>query len=115
MAFQSFSFCVLSFHNRLDLIREPAIYWVLYFIFPIYPCLFHHICKNEKVLSVLVCGLPGLGFGVGLVTGSCHSQFFLLACPSVSQVISFIYDVRVRKVVSMFNETSHSFFVWGSS
>ena len=32
-----------SFHNRLDLIRELAFYWVFYFIFPIYPCLFHHI------------------------------------------------------------------------
>ena len=32
-----------SFHNMLDLIREPAIYWVFYFIFPIYPCLFHHM------------------------------------------------------------------------
>ena len=31
-----------SFHNRLDLIGEPAFYWVFYFIFPIYPCLFHH-------------------------------------------------------------------------
>ena len=31
-----------SFHNRLDLIREPAFYWVFYFSFPIYPCLFHH-------------------------------------------------------------------------
>ena len=35
--------CVYSsFHNRLDLIREPAFYWVFYYIFPIYPCLFHH-------------------------------------------------------------------------
>ena len=34
-----------SFHNRLDLIREPAFYWVFYFIFPIYPCLFHHMQK----------------------------------------------------------------------
>ena len=32
-----------SFHNSLDLIREPAFYWVFYFIFPIYPCLFHHM------------------------------------------------------------------------
>ena len=32
-----------SFHNRLDLIREPAFYWVFYLIFPIYPCLFHHM------------------------------------------------------------------------
>ena len=33
-----------SFHNRLDSIREPASYWVFYFIFPIYPCLlFHHM------------------------------------------------------------------------
>jgi len=37
-------FCCVysSFHNRLDLIREPAFYWVFYFIFAIYPCLFHH-------------------------------------------------------------------------
>ena len=29
--------CVYSsFHNRLDLIREPAFYWVFYFIFPNY-------------------------------------------------------------------------------
>ena len=35
--------CVYSsFHNRLDLIREPAFYWVFYFIFPNYPWLFHH-------------------------------------------------------------------------
>ena len=28
--------CVYSsFHNRLDLITEPAFYWVFYFIFPI--------------------------------------------------------------------------------
>ena len=32
-----------SFHNRLDLIREPAFYWVFYFIFPVYPCLFHYM------------------------------------------------------------------------
>jgi len=25
-----------SFHNRLDLIMEPAFYWVFYFIFPIF-------------------------------------------------------------------------------
>ena len=35
--------CVYSsFHNRLDLISELAFYWVLYFSFPIYLCLFHH-------------------------------------------------------------------------
>ena len=35
--------CVYSsFHNRLDLITEPAFCWVFYFIFPIYPRLFHH-------------------------------------------------------------------------
>ena len=32
-----------SFHNRLDLIREPAFYWVFYFIVPVYPCLFRHM------------------------------------------------------------------------
>ena len=35
-----------SFHNRLDLIREPTFYWVFYFIFPIYVCFI--ICKNES-------------------------------------------------------------------
>ena len=39
---------------------------------------------------------------------------FFFACPFVSRVIAFIYDVRVRGVVSMFNETAQSFFVWGS-
>ena len=77
-------------------------------------------CKNENVLFVLVQQTSDfvaslLGFGVGLVASTCHSLFFLLACPFVSRVISFIYDVRVRGVVSMFNETSHSFFVWGNS
>ena len=42
-----------SFHNRLDLIREPAFYWVFYFIFPVILVCFI-ICKNEKVLFVLV-------------------------------------------------------------
>ena len=32
-----------SFHSRLDLIKEPAFYWVFSFLFPIYPCLFHHM------------------------------------------------------------------------
>ena len=36
-------FVVFSFHNRLDLIMEPAFYCVFCFIFPIYPCLFHHM------------------------------------------------------------------------
>ena len=85
-----------SFHNRLDF-QGARFYWVFYFIFPIYPCFI--ICKNENILFVLVQqtrfhALPGLGFGVGLVTGSCHSRFFLLACPFVSRVISFIYDVE---------------------
>ena len=39
--------------------------------------------------------MASLGSGVGLVT--------------------FIYDVQVREVVWMFNETTQSFFVWGSS
>ena len=38
------------------------------------------------------------------INQSINSLFFLLACPFVSRVISFIYDVRVRGVVSMFNE-----------
>ena len=57
------------------------------------------ICKKENSfvrsssIDQRFRGLPGLGFGVGLVTGSCHSLFFLFACPFVSRGISFIYDV----------------------
>ena len=59
---------------------------------------------------------------LGYVWGWASYQFlpftvvvFLITCPFVSRDISFIYDVRVRGgVVSMFNETAHSFFVWGS-
>ena len=32
-----------SLRNRLDLIREPAFYWVFDFIFSVYSCLFHHM------------------------------------------------------------------------
>ena len=39
-----------SFHNRLDLIREPAFYWVFYFIFLV--CFI--LCKSELFLFVLV-------------------------------------------------------------
>ena len=41
-----------SFHNRLDLIREPAFYWVFSFISQFILVCFI-ICKNEKVLFVL--------------------------------------------------------------
>ena len=42
-----------SFRNRLDLIREPAFYWVFYF-FSQFLLVCFIICKNEKVLFVLV-------------------------------------------------------------
>ena len=41
-----------SFHNRLDLIREPAFYCFISFSQFILVCFI--ICKNEKVLFVLV-------------------------------------------------------------
>ena len=41
-----------SFHNRLDLIREPAFYWVFYF--PNLSLFVFIRCKNEKVLFILV-------------------------------------------------------------
>ena len=109
-----FSFCVLSFHNRLDHIREPAFYWAFYF--PNLSLFVSSYVKMKKFSSfqfnrLVISWPPWLGFGVGLVTGSCHSLFFLLACPFVSRVILFIYDVRVRGLVLVFNETSHSFFV----
>ena len=45
----------------------------------------------------------GLGLGLGYLP-VLTIQFFLLACPFVSRVTAFIYDVRVRRVVSMFND-----------
>ena len=44
-------FVVFSFHNRLDLIREPAFLGVLFSQF-IRVCFIR--CKDEKVLLVLV-------------------------------------------------------------
>ena len=85
------------------------------------------ICKNEKVLFVLVQQtsdfVASLGQGLGLnelPVLAIHCLFsFLLACSFVSPVTPFIYHVRVGGwgggVVSIFNETDHSFFVWGSS
>ena len=70
------------------------------------------ICNSEKGLFVLIQqtsdfmaslgqGLAGLG---QLPVLAIHCFFSLLACPFVSRVISFICDVRVSGVVSMFNE-----------
>ena len=43
-----------SFHNRLDLTREPAFYSVFYFVSQFIRFVCFIICKNEKVLFVLV-------------------------------------------------------------
>ena len=42
-----------SFHNRLDLIREAAFYWC-FILFSQFILVCFIICKNEKVLFVLV-------------------------------------------------------------
>ena len=90
------------------------------FIFPVQPCLFHHNVTMRKVCSfqfnrlaiswppwVRVWGwasyrfLPFTVFSLGLPF--CFSSYIVhLRCTS-------------EGVVSMFNETAHSFFVWGSS
>ena len=44
-------FIVFSFHNRLDLIREPAFYWVFYFIFLFYPCFVSSCIKMKTFCS----------------------------------------------------------------
>ena len=62
------------------------------------------------VNQIRICGLLGLGFGVGLVTGLCHSLFFFVCFVFLSWIALLfleIYEVRVR-VVSMFNEIVHS-------
>ena len=51
--FSLFSSVYSSFHNRLDLIREPAFYWC-FILFSQFILVCFIICKNEKVLFVLV-------------------------------------------------------------
>ena len=46
-------FTLAVFHNRLDLIREPAFYWVFYFSFPI-NLVYFIIRSNDSGLFVLV-------------------------------------------------------------
>ena len=74
--------------------------------------------NDEKGLFVLVQQtrfrvLPGLGFGVGLVAGSCHLLFFSLGLAFCFS--SYIVHLRCTSegVVSMFNETAHSFLCVG--
>ena len=88
------------------------------------------ICKNDKVLFVLVqqtsdfVASLGQGLGLGqlpvLAIPWCFCFLFFVFFSWFALLFlelhrSFIYDVRVRGVVWRFNETSHSFFVWGSS
>ena len=54
-----------SFYNRLDLIREPAFYWVFYFIFPNLS-LFHHYVKMKKFCLLTSDFMASLGYGFGL-------------------------------------------------
>ena len=59
-----------SFHNRLDLTREPAFYSVFYFVSQFIRFVCFIICKNEKVFFVLVQQtsdfVASLGQGLGL-------------------------------------------------
>ena len=69
-------------------------------------------CKNEKVLFVLVQQtsdfVASLGQGLGL------GQLPVLAIHRFFSWLPFCFSSYIVHV-SMFNETSHSFFVWGSS
>ena len=93
--------------------------WYDYWVFSQFICVCFIICKKFKVLFVLVQQtsdfVASLGWawaGYRLPDLAIHCFFSWLALLFLK--ISFIYDVRVRGVVLMFNET-HSFFVWGSS
>ena len=123
VAFQSFSFCLLQLSQQARPHQGACLLLGVLFYFPNLSLFVSSYVKIKKFCSIqfnrLAISWPPWvrvwGGLVGLVTGSYHSLFFLLACPFVSRVISFIYDVRVRGVVSVYNETTHSFFVWGSS
>ena len=49
--FSLFSSVYSIFHNRLDLIREPAFYWVFYFIFPKLSVFVSSYVKMKKFCS----------------------------------------------------------------
>ena len=51
--FRLFSSVYSSFHDRLDLIKEPAFYWC-FILFSQFILVCFIICKNLKVLFVLV-------------------------------------------------------------
>ena len=118
VAFRSFSFSLLQLSQQARPHQGACLLLGVLFSQFILVCFI--ICKNEKVLFALVQQtsdfVASLGLGLGqLPVLPIHCFFSWLNCLFVYRVISFIYDVRVSRVVSMLNETSHSFFVWSSS
>ena len=77
-------FVVFSFHNMLDIIREPAFYWVFYF-----PNLSVFVSSYIKMMTNLVIVLPGVG---GLYW-NCHVH--LSVCDSV-HVSSFVQRISTE-------------------
>ena len=108
-----FCCCVYSsFQNGLNLIREPAFYWVFYF--PNLSVFVSSYVKMKKVLFVLFSRLAISWPPWVKVWGWDSDQFFTIFFSLLSRVVAFIYDVWVRGVISMFNETAQSFFAWDS-
>ena len=64
--------------------------------------------QGWAVSKVLWEWIPNVGSKARESAEAMSQAFVLLACPFVSRVISFIYDVRVK---GMFNEPAYSFFV----
>ena len=52
--FSLFRYVYSSFHNRLDLIREPAFFTGCFILFSQFILVCFIICKNENILFVLV-------------------------------------------------------------
>ena len=101
MAFLSFSLCLLLLsqqarpHQEACLLLGVLFYFHSLSLFSLSFVAMKKVCSPSSI-DRRFRGLPGLGFGVGLVAASFDSLFLLLACPLVSRVISFIYFVRVR-------------------
>ena len=89
-----------SFHNRLDLIREPAFYWVFYF--PNLSVFVSSYVKMKKLCSFQFNRLAISWPPWVKVWASC--RFLPFTVFSLGLPFWFVYDVRVRGVVSMFNE-----------
>ena len=120
VAFQSFSFCLLQLSQQAISHQGACLLLGVLFYFPNLSLFVSSYVKNKiKVLFVLVQQISDFVASLVRVWGWASYRFlpFTVFCLRLPFCFSsYIVHLRCTSdgVVSMFNETSHSFFVWGS-